>query len=77
MTSSRKWLISVALLGAVIASGLAGRWALDYLMVSHPENANLIDVIGQGLIGLVIVWLCFIPFFRIHGIIEDRGRDER
>lgn len=54
-----------------IGAGLVARVALDALMLLLPDHSRLIDVVGQFLVALAIIWLCLIPIFEDYGVIRQ------
>jgi hypothetical protein len=40
-----------------------GRRLLDLLMEQHPQHATYIDRVGQGLIGMAVVFVAVLPLF--------------
>lgn len=65
---------ALLLLCAAIATGILARMALDAIIDQFPSHARNIDVIGQFLVALGIVWFCLIPVFEDYGIIRRPRR---
>ena len=52
-----------------VAFGFIARYFLDILIAKFPENAQHIDVVGQFLAALIVVWFCLIPILEDYGVI--------
>lgn len=73
LLSSNRRLLKTALLVTVgIALGFPSRLALNALMSAVPQYATIVDVFGQFVFCLLIVWFCLLPIFEMYGVIKEK-----
>ena len=58
------------LLCIAVVAGFLARFAIDALMREFPGHSDKIDVAGQFMIALGIVWFCLVPVLEDYGLIK-------
>lgn len=68
-------------MGVLVVSGIAvafaGRIVLNALMRSMPEYSKVIDVAGQFVVALLLLWFFARPILVEYGVIRRQGANER